>query len=67
MATDTSRLGLGTLIVRALRIKLARIVMKLATGLTMVASAYCRRTCASRDSGRLEFQIMSRRHQPTVA
>jgi hypothetical protein len=37
MATDTSRLGLGALIVRAWRIKLARIVMKLAGGLTTLA------------------------------
>ena len=37
MATDISRLGLGALIVRAWRIKLARIVMKLAGGLTTIA------------------------------
>jgi hypothetical protein len=37
MATTTSRLGLGALIVRAWRIKLARIVMKLADGLMTVA------------------------------
>ena len=37
MATDTSRLGLGALIVRAWRIKLARIVMKPARGLTTLA------------------------------
>jgi hypothetical protein len=37
MATDISRLGLGALIVRAWRIKLARIVMKLADGLMTVA------------------------------
>ena len=37
MATDTSRLGLGVLIVRAWRIRLARIVMKLAGGLMTVA------------------------------
>jgi hypothetical protein len=37
MATDISRLGLGALIVRAWRIKLARIVMKLAGGLTTLA------------------------------
>jgi len=37
MATDISCLGLGTLIVRAWRIRLARIVMKLAGGLTTLA------------------------------
>ncbi|MGO9774861.1 MAG: hypothetical protein ACLPSW_35935 [Roseiarcus sp.] len=37
MATDTSRLGLGALIVRTWRIKLARIVMKFAGGLTTLA------------------------------
>jgi hypothetical protein len=37
MATEISRLGLGALIVRAWRIKLARIVMKLADGLMTVA------------------------------
>ena len=37
MATDTSRLGLGALIVRAWRIKLARIVMKIGSGLLTVA------------------------------
>jgi hypothetical protein len=37
MATDISRLGLGALIVRAWRIRLARIVMKLAGGLMTVA------------------------------
>jgi hypothetical protein len=37
MPTDISRLGLGALIVRAWRIKLARIVMNLADGLMTVA------------------------------
>jgi hypothetical protein len=37
MATDISRLGLGALIVRTWRIKLARIVMRLAGGLMTVA------------------------------
>ena len=37
MATDISRLGLGALIVRTWRIELARIVMKLARGLTTLA------------------------------
>jgi len=37
MTTDTSRLGLGALIVRAWRIKLARIVMKLAASLMTFA------------------------------
>jgi hypothetical protein len=37
MTTETSRLGLGALIVRTFRIKLARIVMKLAAGLMTVA------------------------------
>ena len=37
MAMDMSRLGLGALIVRAWRIKLARIVMKIAGGLMTVA------------------------------
>jgi hypothetical protein len=37
MATDISRLGLGALIVRAWRIKLARVVMKAAGGLMTVA------------------------------
>ena len=37
MTTDTSRLGLRALIVRAWRIKLARIVMKAAAGLMTVA------------------------------
>ena len=37
MATDISRLGLGALIVRTWRIRLARIVMKLAGGLMTVA------------------------------
>ena len=37
MTTDTSRLGLGALIVRAWRIKLARIVMKIGSGLLTVA------------------------------
>jgi hypothetical protein len=37
MATDTSRLGLGALIVRTWRIRLARIVMKIAGGLMTVA------------------------------
>ena len=37
MAMDTSRLGLGALIVRTWRIRLARIVMKLAGGLTTIA------------------------------
>ena len=37
MTTDISRLSLGALIVRAWRLKLARIVMKIAGGLTTVA------------------------------
>jgi hypothetical protein len=37
MATHTSRLGLGALIVRVWRIKLARIVMKIAGGVMTVA------------------------------
>jgi len=37
MTTDISRLGLGALIVRAWRIRLARIVMKLADGLITIA------------------------------
>jgi hypothetical protein len=37
MATDISRLGLGALIVRTWRIRLARIVMRLARGLMTVA------------------------------
>jgi hypothetical protein len=37
MATETSRLGLGALIVRAWRIRLARIVMKLTDGLVTFA------------------------------
>ncbi len=37
MATDISRLGLGALIVRAWRIRLARIVSELAGGLVTVA------------------------------
>ena len=37
MATDISRLGLGALIVRTWRIKLARIIMKLAGALMTVA------------------------------
>ncbi len=37
MATETSRLGLGALIVRTWRIRLARIVTKLAGGLMTVA------------------------------
>ncbi len=37
MTTDISRLGLGELIIRAWRIKLARIVMKLAGSLMTVA------------------------------
>jgi len=37
MATDISRLGLGALIVRAWRIRLARIVMKIGSGLLTVA------------------------------
>ena len=37
MATDVSRLCLGALIVRAWRIKLARIVMRAAGGLMTVA------------------------------
>ena len=37
MATDISRLGLGALIVRTWRIRLARIVMKIAGGLMTVA------------------------------
>jgi hypothetical protein len=37
MATGISRLGLGALIVRAWRIRLARIVMRLAGGLMTVA------------------------------
>jgi hypothetical protein len=37
MATDISRLALGALIVRTWRIKLARIVMRLARGLMTVA------------------------------
>jgi hypothetical protein len=37
MATDISRLGLGALIVRAWRIRLARIVMKAAAGVMTVA------------------------------
>jgi hypothetical protein len=37
VATDISRLGLGALIVRAWRIKLARIVMRAAGGLMTVA------------------------------
>jgi hypothetical protein len=37
MATDISRLALGALIVRTWRIRLARIVMKIAGGLMTVA------------------------------
>ncbi len=37
MATDASRLGLGALIVRAWRIRLARIVMKIAGGMMTIA------------------------------
>jgi hypothetical protein len=37
MATDISRLGLGALFVRTWRIRLARIVMKIAGGLMTVA------------------------------
>jgi hypothetical protein len=37
MATDISRLGLDALIVRAWRIRLARIVMKIGSGLLTVA------------------------------
>jgi hypothetical protein len=37
MATDISRLGLGTLFVRAWRIRLARIVVKIGRGLMTVA------------------------------
>jgi hypothetical protein len=37
MTTDISRLGLGALIVRAWRIRLARIVMKIGSGLLTVA------------------------------
>jgi hypothetical protein len=37
MATDISRLGLGALSVRAWRIRLARIVMKIAAGVMTVA------------------------------
>lgn len=37
METDISRFGLGALFVRTWRIKLARIVMKLANGLMTVA------------------------------
>jgi hypothetical protein len=37
MATDISRLGLGALIARTWRIRLARIVMKLAAGVMTVA------------------------------
>jgi hypothetical protein len=37
MATDISRLGLGALIVRAWRIRLARIVMNIGSGLLTVA------------------------------
>jgi hypothetical protein len=37
MATDISRLGLGALIVRTWRIKLARIVMKAGRGMMRVA------------------------------
>ena len=37
MATDISRLGLSALIVRAWRIRIARIVMKIAGGLMTVA------------------------------
>jgi hypothetical protein len=37
MATDISRLGLGALIVRAWRIRLARVVMKIGRGLMTVA------------------------------
>jgi hypothetical protein len=37
MATDISRLGLGALLVRAWRIRLARIVMNAAGGLLTVA------------------------------
>ncbi len=37
MATDISRLGLGTLIVRTWRIRLARVVVKIGRGLMTVA------------------------------
>jgi hypothetical protein len=37
MATDISRLGFGALIARAWRIRLARIVVKIAGGLMTVA------------------------------
>ena len=37
MATDISRLGLGALIVRTWRIRIARIVMKIAGGLMTIA------------------------------
>jgi hypothetical protein len=37
MATDISRLGLGALIVRAWRTRLARLVMKIGSGLLTVA------------------------------
>jgi hypothetical protein len=37
MSTDISRLGLGALIARVWRIRLARIVTKLAAGLMTVA------------------------------
>ena len=43
MATDVSRLCLGALIVRAWRIKLARIVMRAAGG-------FCRRICGGDDA-----------------
>ena len=45
VATCTSRLGLGALIVRAWRIKLARTVMKAAGGLMTVAERLLRKTC----------------------
>jgi hypothetical protein len=66
MATDISRLGLGALIVRAWRIKLARIVMKLAGGLTTLAERLLPEACA-RESPRLFFNqargCITRRHQ----
>jgi hypothetical protein len=37
MATDISRLGLGALFVRAWRIRLARVVVKIGRGLMTVA------------------------------
>ncbi len=58
MATDVSRLCLGALIVRAWRIKLARIVMRAAGGLMTVAErlapADLRRRIIGDDEARLD-------------